>query len=156
MKKILVALLFVLLLLGYPAGVLADDISSEQLEEATIETDETANKAAQTEEEPKKTSSEPVLKNNTPEILDVKPISMQEFQDRVTNIFAQIITFARNIAAPYMYVGIIIGALILLLPFANPLKKYLGWKTIFTALVAYLIIWWGPVLLGLLRGFSEQ
>lgn len=90
-----------------------------------------------------------------PEILDVKPISMEEFEARVMRVMASIIAFGRRISTPYMYVGLMIGALILLMPFANPLKKYAGWQTIVTALIAYLLIWWGPVFLGVIRGFTQ-
>lgn len=91
---------------------------------------------------------------NIPQSLDVKPISLTDFGNIVMAKLAEIVAFLRRIAGPIMYVGIVIGAFILMAPFKSPLKKYAGWSTIVTALLAYLLIIYAPVLLGLARGMA--
>lgn len=101
-------------------------------------------------------SSSPMFPSTSPEqateLIQFKPVSMQEFETFVLSKAVSIVAFFRTIAAPYMYIMLIFGALVLILPGKGTMKSRLGWGMIWSVFLAYLLIWWGPFLFGFIQG----
>lgn len=82
---------------------------------------------------------------------------MEEFEAFIMARAAKIVQFVRRISTPYMLVFLMIGALLLSVPGRRaPMGvRVTGWSIVGTVLVAYGLIWWGPLLLGVMRGFAS-
>lgn len=97
----------------------------------------------------------PTLSQNpVPELTQIKPVSMQEFENFILGRLAAIVAFARNISGSYEYVMLILGALVLVFPGGGPMKRRLGWGMVGSVLLVYLLIWWGPFLFGVIQGMA--
>lgn len=83
----------------------------------------------------------------------IKPVTLDQAVDAVYRMFYSLFKAAQKISTPFILVIIVVAVMMIFVPFKNPLTRYAGWGMVVTALIAFLLIWYAPLLLGILRGF---
>lgn len=86
--------------------------------------------------------------------LDIRAISVKDFVKYLEKKMFEVVMGVRAFSIPYAIFVLTIGGLVLMMPFKVPMKRYLGMGIIGFGLLGFVLIWMGPVILGIAKGLA--
>lgn len=167
---LVISILFLGLVLGTAKTTLAETSTSVSTSQSSpsvqtsnpssVQVQTTVNTSSGTTSIPSSTSpgsvEDAINKANSGQIFDIKAIPPGDALVFLKGKLSQFYLFMKELSYPYETVVILFAGMIIIFPFKPRLKKYMGWSILGGGALGFLFIHFGPVLVGIFRGLTQQ